>query len=70
MNRHELNNQMLDQVLKYIADEKMDSMAKEFPSEEKLESEISFDDKFQKRMNNYFKKVKYKDHLLNVEKNS
>jgi len=68
MNKHELNEKIFDQLLKYAAEEKMDSMANDFPSDDELERAISFTPDFQKRMNAFLKKMKNKERFLSFRK--
>jgi len=70
MDKHELNEQLFDQLLKYAAEERMDSIANDFPSDDELEKTIIFTPKFKKRMNVFLKKLEYKERFLNFKKKS
>ena len=50
------------------AEERMDSMTNDFPSDDKLERTITFTPKFKKRMNAFFKKLEYKDRFLKLRR--
>ena len=70
MNKNELNEKLFDQILKYAAEERMDRMANDFPSEVELERAITLTPEFHKRMNTFLKKVKHKEFLLSFRKKS
>lgn len=63
MNRNELDDQLLDQVLKYIASEEMEKLASQYPSSEELESQVSFRPKFEKQMLKFINKIKRQDKI-------
>ena len=68
MNKYELNEQIFDQVLKYVAEEKMENMAKDFPSKDELDSKIMLSSEFKKNMERFIKKLKHKERTLNFGK--
>lgn len=70
MDKHELNEQLFDQILKYAIEKRMDGMANDFPSDNELEREITLSSGFQKRMIAFFKKLKYKESFLSFRKKS
>lgn len=68
MNKHELNKNMLDQILKYAAEQKMDDMANDYPSDTDLDKTVSFSPGFEKRMNEIFKKSRKKSRAVRNRK--
>jgi hypothetical protein len=61
MNEHELNENVFDQLLKYSAENYLEHLSDEYPSDKDLDRDVSFSMQFEKKMNRLFKREKYKE---------
>lgn len=61
MNKDDLNEKIHDQVFKYIAQQRMDEISNDYPSDDVLAKNIEFSPKFEKEMSAYFIKLNRKE---------
>ncbi|MEZ4357494.1 MAG: DUF4367 domain-containing protein [Eubacteriales bacterium] len=60
MDKKELNEKILDEILKYAAAQNAEDMSAKLPSNEELDKEVTFSPEFTDRMSKYFAHLKRK----------
>lgn len=61
MYKQELNEKILDEILKYAAEKSIEEMADKFPTDEELEKEVIFRPEFKDRMSKFFTHIKRRE---------
>ena len=68
MDKHELNDKLFDELLKFVVDKKVDESPIDVPSDEELDNNISLRPDFEKKMDQFFKKATRKERGLRIRR--
>lgn len=66
MNKRDLDDKLLDDVISYIASEHMENIVNDLPSDEELDQLVHMRPQFEKKMSKFFKQLKSKDKRLRI----